>query len=68
MAHGAKNLVKLGIPLNEVSQMGSHNPARAVRIYDEVGSIEDGKRADLIIVDEEFNVEKVFIRGEEIER
>jgi N-acetylglucosamine-6-phosphate deacetylase len=63
MSYGAKNLVSLGIPLCEVSKMGSHNPAKAIGIYDEVGSIEEGKRADLIIVDEKFNIEHVLIRG-----
>ena len=63
MSQGARNLVKLGIPLNEVSKMGSYNPALAVSAENEIGSIEAGKRADIIIVDESFNVEHTFIDG-----
>ena len=66
ISYGAKNLLKLGIPINEVSQMGSYNPAKALGIDSDVGSIEEGKRADIIIVDGEFNVECVLVRGEEI--
>jgi len=37
--------------LNEAVNLVSLNPARAIGIDDEVGSIEPGKRADLIVVD-----------------
>jgi len=37
--------------LNEAVNLVSLNPARAIGMDDEVGSIEPGKRADLIIVD-----------------
>ena len=67
MGDSAKNLISIGIPLNVISKMGSRNPAKAIGVYDEVGSIESGKRADLIIVDENFNLDKVLVRGEEVE-
>ena len=67
MGDSAKNLISIGIPLDEVSKMGSRNPAKAIGIYGEVGSIEAGKRADIIIVDELFNLDTVIVRGEEVE-
>ena len=66
MAAGAKNLVKLGVRLCDVSKIASYNPARAIGKLSEIGSVEIGKRADLIIVDGEFNVEKVILRGKEL--
>ena len=44
--------------------MASTNPAKAVGLYDEVGSIEIGKKADLVFVDDKFSVKKVMLGGE----
>ena len=65
LADGARNMVKLGIPLNHVSKMASYNPAKAARIDHIVGNIDIGKQADLIFVDEAFHVERVFVAGNE---
>lgn len=43
--------------------MASRNPARAVGLDHEVGSIEPGKRADLVFVDDRFNVHQVMLGG-----
>ena len=43
--------------------MASTNPAKAVGLYDELGSIDVGKRADLVFVDDMFNVKKVMLGG-----
>ena len=43
--------------------MASTNPAKAVGLYDELGSIEAGKRADLVFVDDMFNVKDVMLGG-----
>ena len=65
LADGARNLIQLGIPLNHVSKMGSYNPAKAAGIDHIVGSIDIGKQADIIFVDEHFCIERVFINGNE---
>ena len=44
--------------------MASLNPARIIKMDDEIGSIEKGKRADLVFVDDRFNVSKVILDGE----
>jgi len=44
--------------------MASLNPAKVVGMDSEIGSIEPGKIADLIFVDDRFNVQKVMLSGE----
>ena len=44
--------------------MASTNPAKAIGLYDELGSIEKGKVADLVFVDDVFNVQHVMLNGE----
>ena len=60
---GAKNLLKMGIPLEEVSYMASLNPAKALGKEDSYGSIAVGKQADIIVCDEKLNIKAVFIKG-----
>ena len=45
--------------------MASTNPARAIGMDEEIGSIEVGKNADFVFVDDRFNVQKVILNGEE---
>ena len=44
--------------------MASTNPAKVVGLDDEIGSIEKGKIADLVFVDDRFHVKKVMLSGE----
>ncbi len=44
--------------------MASTNPARAVGLYDTLGSIAVGKNADLVFADDMFNILKVMQEGE----
>ncbi len=66
MHYGAKNLLALGIPMEEISVMASLNPAKALGCDKETGSIEAGKCADLIVCDEKLNIKAVFINGKRI--
>ena len=52
------------VPLWECVNCASLNPATAIGVDKTKGSIEPGKDADLIVVDEEFNVYKTIIGGE----
>ncbi len=44
--------------------MASTNPAKAIGLYDELGSIEKGKIADLVFVNDVFDVKTVMLNGE----
>ena len=43
--------------------MAARNPARVIGLEDEIGTIEAGKRANLVFVDDMFNVQKVILGG-----
>ena len=64
MLDGFKNLLSMGIPLGEVSKMASLNPAKAMKLDSEMGSIEVGKLADMVIMDKDYNVVSTYIDGE----
>jgi N-acetylglucosamine-6-phosphate deacetylase len=59
-----KNMVSLGVPLHEALKMASLIPARAAGVDRERGSIEEGKRADLVIFDEKLDVALSVVSGE----
>jgi len=44
-------------------ELVTKNPARELKIYESVGSIEVGKAADLVIFDENFKVKQTFVNG-----
>lgn len=60
---GVKNLIDSGISINDVSKMASLSPAKALGIEKETGSISVGKLADLVVLDNKYNVEKTFVNG-----
>ena len=43
--------------------LAARNPARAIGLDHEVGTIEAGKKANLVFVDDLFNVKKVMLDG-----
>ena len=51
------------IPLHECVNCASLNPATTLGIQDKKGSIAEGKDADLVILDDQFNVKKTIIGG-----
>lgn len=58
-----QNAISYGIPAESAFKMGSLTAARAAGIDDVCGSITVGKRADLLILDSEYKLEKVIIKG-----
>ncbi len=51
------------IPLYKIVAAASLNPAKAIGVAKEKGSLEKGKDADIIITDNDFNVLKTIIGG-----
>ena len=59
-----KNLIKhTGCSILEAFVAASRNPARVIGLDSELGSIEAGKKADLVFVDNNFTVKKVMLEG-----
>lgn len=59
-----KNLIEFGVPLRQAIKSCTINPAKAIREDDKVGSIEAGKRADIVIMDKDYNIKAVIVKGE----
>ena len=51
------------IPLYECVNCATLNPATAIGVSNRKGSIEVGKDADIVVLDEQFNVKKTIIGG-----
>ncbi|MCL1989033.1 MAG: N-acetylglucosamine-6-phosphate deacetylase [Firmicutes bacterium] len=53
----------VNIPLEETAEMATATPAKALGIFDKVGSLDIGKSADIIALDDDFNVVFVMVDG-----
>ncbi len=63
MLDAVKMMLSLGFSETEVSQMASANPARILGIEKTHGTIEVGKRADLVALDDAGNVRFSMVGG-----
>ena len=59
-----KNVIAYGVPVKQAIKSATINPAKAIRVDDETGSIAVGKLADLVVMDDEWNIKMVIVRGE----
>ena len=55
-----------GFSPSQATVMLSKTPAKAIRMEDAVGSIDEGKRADFVIADKMFHIDKVILSGSEL--
>ena len=58
-----KKAIAMGIPKGSAIKAATINPAKSIGMDREVGSIEIGKRADILVTDNELNLETVIING-----
>jgi N-acetylglucosamine-6-phosphate deacetylase len=61
-----KNLLQHGYALADVSRMASLNPARVIGMEHLTGSIAIGKAADLLLLDDSYDLKGVFVDGKRI--
>ena len=61
-----RNALKLGLALPDVSRMLSAAPAASLGLTDR-GRLQPGLRADLVVLNGQFEVEAVYINGEKLQ-
>jgi N-acetylglucosamine-6-phosphate deacetylase len=67
MDHMVRTFARLtGRPLWEVVRMASLTPARIAGRDRELGSLERDKQADVLVLDRDLNVRRVFVDGVEL--
>ena len=59
-----RNLVRWGIPLADAVYAATAAPAKAAGIFERVGSIEEGKAADLLILGTDLTLQRVILGAE----
>ena len=65
--NAVKNVIDYtDLPVNEVFKMASLNPARAIGCDSRIGSLEEGKDADIIITDENIKIIRTIKKGKTI--
>jgi N-acetylglucosamine-6-phosphate deacetylase len=68
LLYGVKNLHKTSeIPLAHIIRMATLTPAETIGVSDRLGSIDVGKDANVLLLNKDIDVVKVWIRGKEIE-
>ena len=61
-----RNVISYGIPAEDAVRAATWNPACALGLKGEIGSIAPGKCADFVICDDDFNRKEVYIDGEKV--
>lgn len=65
MERTCRNIRKVtGIGMAEAFLLAARNPARALGMDQEIGTVAQGKKANLVFVDEAFTVKRVMMEGE----
>lgn len=67
MDAAVKNMIELaGLPVETVIPMATEVPARIAAVADRKGKIERRYDADLVVMNERFEVQRVWARGQEV--
>jgi N-acetylglucosamine-6-phosphate deacetylase len=63
-----RNMIKIGIPSEDVIAMLTETPARQIGVDNFKGKLAAGFDADINILDNEFNVVATYIKGDLIKK
>ena len=69
MIRGFRFLIEeVGLSIVEASQAASHNPASLLGLLDVTGTIEQGKQADILLLNSSLELTDVWIKGSKLEK
>lgn len=54
------NVIRFGVPQEEAIRAATYNPAKAIGIDEKYGSIAEGKVANVLLVNEDFEIQRVI--------
>ena len=60
------NAIHFGIKVEDAITAATLTPAREAGMDDEVGSLDAGKKADFLVCDPQWNLQQVYIGGQEV--
>lgn len=60
------NAAHFGVPLEDAILAATIDPAKEIHMENDIGSIEDGKAADFLVMDEDLTLKQVYIGGKKI--
>jgi len=63
---GLRRAVEFGVPLEAAITAATLTPARAIRCDDTIGSLDPGKCADFVLLNQDLSIRAVFIDGKQI--
>jgi len=63
---GLRRAVSFGVPLEAAVTAATLTPAKAIRMDDQIGSLDAGKWADFVVLDQDLQVKAVYINGEKV--
>lgn len=58
-----RRAVKFGVKLESAIKAATINPAKSADLYDVVGSLKEGKQADIVVLDKELNPKLIVLAG-----
>ena len=61
-----QKIVRAGIKLESAVKACSANPAKNLGVYDKLGSLSEGKLADILVIDQDLELKAVFIGGKRV--
>ena len=59
-------MLEMGIPLESAVKASSVNPARSIGIQKDYGSLEEGRLANILLLDEKLKIVHMIHKGRKI--
>lgn len=66
LAEMCRRAISFGVPIEQAVRAATYNPACAVLLQNQVGSFAKGNKADILVWDEAYKTQKVFVGGKAI--